>query len=445
MGDTSVFCSVELRLVSLLSFVIMKSRKYLFMPKSILQNPPTLSPALRALVASMSEDLASDSHRITVNILQMVPEYKAVNDQIAARELGEAVQANLALWYRALLERIPIDDEVFEQIRISSSRRVHQGISLSGLLHAFRAGSQDFWFLMLDAVRDLPELHRELLFNVSPYLLAHFDRVARDSASAYLTEMHQSSRWRSRLRAEIWNIARNRPDDDESFRRHAAALGLDVTPAYATLAMKTADLPSTPSQQESQLDRMIDGAARALGLKRLRLFRVFHADCLLVWAPVPGGVSLLDFDHQLASQAERMLENVPNITAIGIGLPGVGAPGWALSAEQAMKSLQMQGDSTNNAVYCYSDRVLDDAISQLANTARYFDAIVERLAQEANLLDTLKAYFYHHQQRKTTAAKLHVHPNTLDYRLGRIEEILGARLDDPAWQAKLYIALRRSN
>jgi hypothetical protein len=41
--------------------------------------------------------------------------------------------------------------------------------------------------LMLDAVRDLTELHREVLFNVAPYLLADFDRVARDSASAYLT------------------------------------------------------------------------------------------------------------------------------------------------------------------------------------------------------------------------------------------------------------------
>jgi hypothetical protein len=55
------------------------------MPKSILQNPPKLPPALRALVASMSEDLASDSHRLIANILQMVPDYKLVNDQIATR------------------------------------------------------------------------------------------------------------------------------------------------------------------------------------------------------------------------------------------------------------------------------------------------------------------------------------------------------------------------
>ncbi|WP_232437170.1 helix-turn-helix domain-containing protein [Burkholderia ubonensis] len=41
-----------------------------------------------------------------------------------------------------------------------------------------------------------------------------------------------------------------------------------------------------------------------------------------------------------------------------------------------------------------------------------------------------------------TAAALGVHPETLDHRLERIENILGARLDHTAWIAKLEIALK---
>jgi len=45
-----------------------------------------------------------------------------------------------------------------------------------------------------------------------------------------------------------------------------------------------------------------------------------------------------------------------------------------------------------------------------------------------------------------TASVLGIHPNTLNYRLDRIENILGARLDDASWVSKLDIAikLRRS-
>ncbi|WP_080485507.1 helix-turn-helix domain-containing protein [Burkholderia ubonensis] len=46
------------------------------------------------------------------------------------------------------------------------------------------------------------------------------------------------------------------------------------------------------------------------------------------------------------------------------------------------------------------------------------------------------------QRRKVTAAALDVHPDTLDHRLERIENILGAKLDQAAWIAKLEIALK---
>ncbi|WP_371141958.1 MULTISPECIES: helix-turn-helix domain-containing protein [Burkholderia] len=41
-----------------------------------------------------------------------------------------------------------------------------------------------------------------------------------------------------------------------------------------------------------------------------------------------------------------------------------------------------------------------------------------------------------------TAAALDIHPNTLDHRLERVENITGAKLDDAAWIARLEIALK---
>ncbi|MFG9101821.1 helix-turn-helix domain-containing protein, partial [Pseudomonas aeruginosa] len=46
------------------------------------------------------------------------------------------------------------------------------------------------------------------------------------------------------------------------------------------------------------------------------------------------------------------------------------------------------------------------------------------------------------RRRGHTAKRLGIHPNTLDYRLGRVEELLGARLADADWVNRLDIALR---
>lgn len=403
-----------------------------------------LSPELRAVIAELEAQREEDCERIRRVIFETVPDYRSVVDQGASRELRDAANLNMRLWYQALLSGTPPADSDTDSIRELASNRVHQGISLAGLLQAYRVGSSAIWNVMLNAVADRPELHRELLFEVSPYLLAHFDRVARDIALAYSTELNRSARWRDRLRSEIWNIIRNRPDDAEGFRRNTEALGLDPAPPYCAVALKLAQFPSLSASLEPLLDQIIDGAAGVFEVTRRRLFRVLHADCLVLWLPLPGPARPLDFDNRLFESAARVRARTVNVAAVGIGLPGTGATGWGVSAEQAMKALQQPAEGNSGAVFRYSDIVLDDAVGRSDNAARFFDSLVECLAQEPNLLETLAAYFAHRQHRKATAAALHVHPNTLDYRLNRVEAVLGARLDDAGWVAKLHTALSRA-
>jgi DNA-binding PucR family transcriptional regulator len=43
--------------------------------------------------------------------------------------------------------------------------------------------------------------------------------------------------------------------------------------------------------------------------------------------------------------------------------------------------------------------------------------------------------------RRAVAEQLHVHPQTVRYRLGRLRELFGPALDDPATRAALLLAL----
>jgi purine catabolism regulator len=93
----------------------------------------------------------------------------------------------------------------------------------------------------------------------------------------------------------------------------------------------------------------------------------------------------------------------------------------------------------------FEDFELIDALLAAADPVELrarVDLILDPLRDHPQLLDTLAAYLAADQNVNTAAEALHVHPNSLRYRLGRVEELLGRSLRSPATMADLYVALR---
>ena len=63
-------------------------------------------------------------------------------------------------------------------------------------------------------------------------------------------------------------------------------------------------------------------------------------------------------------------------------------------------------------------------------------------ARRARLEATLRAWLDHPGQVSRMAGELHVHPQTVRYRLAQLRELFGARLDDPDARFELALALR---
>jgi len=57
------------------------------------------------------------------------------------------------------------------------------------------------------------------------------------------------------------------------------------------------------------------------------------------------------------------------------------------------------------------------------------------------LTETLQAWLLHLGRRSEVAAALHVHPQTVRYRMNQVRDLYGSRLDDPATVQALTIAL----
>ena len=406
--------------------------------------PPQLSPQLRELIKAQLAEVPAQAEEVVAAIRASISDYTNIEDASVIEDLRRTVQFNLGLWYRSLIRREPPMPETLGEALISAQRRVSQRISLTALLHGYRIGSRTFWAIMLDVARKNPSLHEELLFAVSPYLLYYFDVVSQSVASSFNAEQSRQTRWQDRLRHELCAIIFNTPENAEGFRHKAQALGLDPAAPHTVMALQI-DTPLIGlTEFDERMEALLAAVARTLRFGRDQFLHEVRNDHLLYWLPLPRGETQLGHEQRLLRQANVILDSgLREVRAAGLGLSGHGAGGWRLSAQQAMKAIDLGTRLTaGRSVRLYTDIALDDAVLGSEETARYFDVLLERISVEAGLLETLSLYFNLGQRRKAVAAELGVHPNTLDYRLHRIEILLGASLSDTDWLVKLHTALR---
>jgi PucR-like helix-turn-helix protein/purine catabolism regulatory family protein/diguanylate cyclase with GGDEF domain len=113
-------------------------------------------------------------------------------------------------------------------------------------------------------------------------------------------------------------------------------------------------------------------------------------------------------------------------------------------AQLALDFLERTG-SPPGRVLRFEDFELIDALLSAADPVELrvrVDLILDPLRDHPQLLETLVAYLSAEQNVNAAAETLHVHPNSLRYRLNRVEELLRRSLRNPATIADLYVALR---
>jgi purine catabolism regulator len=175
-------------------------------------------------------------------------------------------------------------------------------------------------------------------------------------------------------------------------------------------------------------------------------------------AAAVGTPHLLGLHHghlALVVEGEGKMLEAWTATLAAAGLPVRAAIGRAVEspsrlvdsrgdARLALDFLDRTGAAAGR-VLRFEDFELIDALLAAADPVELrarVDLILDPLRDHPQLLDTLAAYLAADQNVKGAAETLHVHPNSLRYRLGRVEELLGRSLRSPATMADLYVALR---
>ncbi|QWA09288.1 helix-turn-helix domain-containing protein [Sodalis ligni] len=402
---------------------------------------PTLSPSLRENTLSLADNLTV----MTDGVFSSLPKMKEYADltPVVRLDVNESITFSARLWFGSILNGTPPSQEDLQLFQEFGKRRVHQGTPLPALLRAFRLGALELWRGYILIAERNESLRGELLFNISPYLLEYFDEMAQLISQAYLKEQFRQARWRESLQHQLYGIIFTFPEETGEFHKTAAALGLDPSAPRIAFAVELPEADSNSPQFAQELDSVVSGIARRLTVAEDFLLRVWHHGRLVIWVPAVPGNAMNANDRMMAGRVAELREALPSSAMMGVGLMGQGARGWASTADEAIRALDfgMRCDD-GRRVYFYSDIVMEESVRGTDTTLRYLVSLIEQLSGDPDLLLTLETYFEQCQRRKAAASVLGIHPNTLNYRLERIEKLLGARLDDVGWTTKLYVALK---
>jgi hypothetical protein len=378
----------------------------------------------RGLPAGVAEVIEPEIPALTVEILDTigaeVPEY--------ARPLegsfGRGIKVGVSEALRQFVSLVRDHDAGREQGRevyVGLGRgEFRQGRSLDSLQAAYRVGARVAW-RRLGAAGLRAELDPEVLALLAEAIFAYIDELSADSVEGYAEARSAEEGERQRLRRELLAVLlREPPAEPADVAAAAGAAAWTLPRTAAALACAEQDLGAVAarlgpdalvSAQEGIGCALIpdpEGPGRGEELKRA------VADARAALGP-PGALSAFPFSWRLAR------------TALRAGQAGAIDGVQLIHADEHLAALLLV--EGRPLVERMAERLLRP-LSQLTPSAR------ERLER------TALSYISHRGNAAATARALHLHPQTVRYRLGRLRELLGESLDDPDAHFELEAALR---
>ena len=402
---------------------------------------PNISCQLRDNLAALAKDPSILIEGIYSSLMK-VDGYEALTPAVRD-DIFRSITTALNLWFELLLTGAPPTSQAITDIEESVRRRVHQRVPLQSMLRAYQVGSRELWRATIQFARADKTLTDEVLFDMSQYMFDYVDGLAQIVTKAYVVEEYQQARWRDSILHQLYTVLFHAPDDDESFVQAVGALGLDATLPRVALAIDAALDKLPPDLRTSECTRLALTVSRHFCVEPEMLIHVWHRGRVVAWVPCTRGAAISQTDRAAYDCAQHVVTSEKKLRAIGIGLMNHGASGWAASAAEAIRALELAPHGpASGKVHRYSSIALEESVRSTANVLRYLVSLVEQLNTETDLLTTLTTFLSEGRRRRSTAEALGIHPNTLTYRLERIESLLGASFDDAEWIAKLDIALK---
>ncbi|WP_433634715.1 PucR family transcriptional regulator [Nocardia sp. CA-120079] len=203
----------------------------------------------------------------------------------------------------------------------------------------------------------------------------------------------------------------------------ARECGITIADQYSVLALH---IPKHPDEQLPMLDgkvvarrklrRLQAELATRRGEQALALLSV-DGGTILLPATTPAGETLAELVVQL-SVAARVPVTAAVVTASVAEVPG--------AADRAHEVLDMVSRlKCVPGLYRFEDMALEYQLTRPGPGREFLGSLLDPVDAYPELLETLKLHISNNLNRQRTARLLHIHTNTVDYRLRRVGLLTG--------------------
>jgi hypothetical protein len=374
------------------------------------------------VVSTLRVQLPQVAERTVAAVTREVGEYTALEAQVG-ENIRHAVQLALATFLRLAAQPVDADDDEPMQPALDGAYALGRGEARSGrtmdaLLSAYRVGARTAWREWSSTAVN-GGLSADTVARFAELVFAFIDELSAASAAGHTDELARSGRVREQYREQLAVALLTGADDEELTRRADRADWPPPTTLTAVL------LPSVHVRGTVPLldGRTLVAAADDVGGPE-------DTAVLLVPDADRTRAALLSVvrDRQAVVGPARPWTEVRR--SCDRALRAVSSVGWAgmgaLDTEQHLLELVVAADA---------DALADLRTQALAPLSEVRASTAERLAE------TLRAWLLLQGRRDDVAAALHVHPQTVRYRMGQVRELYGDRLSDPDVVAQLVVAL----
>ncbi len=288
------------------------------------------------------------------------------------------------------------------------------GRTLDALLRAYRAGAQVAWRGLADA-GDRANIDPRALYTLAEAIFAYIDEISAASAEGFAREQSRAVSELQARRHRLVDLLLREPQAEAAAIESAAVEAEWKLPDRLAVLAYEADSPGSVASRlpVGALASEMDGISVAV-------------------VPDPEG-------PRRRTAVVKALKGARG--GLGNPVPWEDAPA---SARRARLALGL----ADRGMVDSGERMVDVLLAGEPDLA--LDLAVHALApleglppnRRARLLETLRAWLDAHGDIRTASESLHVHTQTVRYRLNQLRELFGDALDDPGARLELALALR---
>ncbi|MFI6295843.1 helix-turn-helix domain-containing protein [Nonomuraea sp. NPDC050790] len=367
------------------------------------------------VLTTLREGIGRVSTEVIEEIQTRIPEYARPSDEVYIKVIRMAVEQAIY----GFLDRIENPDAAWdpEPFRMIGRGEAAEGRNLEPLQTALRLGARVGWRRLTEIAEPLG-LSPQSLYDLGEAIFVYLDQLADAAAEGFDEARAHAAGEMERRRNRLLDLLLTQPPaGQEAIADLAKAAGWRLPKTVACVAL---------DDQHGAYRRPALPPDVLTGLERAH-------PCLLV--PDPRG------HGQALDVALRGLK-----AAIGPAVPLASATTSLRWATEALE-LSARGVLPRGLLRCADHMATlvvfkdEELVGALAET-RLAPLAHLRPTQQDRLAETLLAWLRHGRGAGEVAARLHVHPQTVRYRLRQLEELYGDQLADPDIRFELEIVLR---